>query len=385
MAKESMFTPAAEPPTLLGRYRNLSELAGVHVSPICLGAMSIGDKWHKLGFAYMDKEQSFKLLDAYYQAGGNFIDTANNYQDESSEEFLGEWMESRKNRNHIVIATKYSTDYKRADSNVPPYARINYAGNNAKAMHISVHDSLRKLRTDYIDILYVHWWGYDTSIPEVMGRLHDLVASGKVLYLGVSDAPAWIVSQANQWASDHGKTPFSVYQGAWNVMDRAFERDIIPMARQWGMALAPWNVLAAGKLRTDAEEERRRTSGEGGRDTYGAGWERTPEQRKVCQALEQVAKEVGGYSITAVAIAYLMHKTPYVFPIVGGRKVEHLMDNIDALKISLTPEQIKFIEGIVPFDLGFPHSIIGTGRDNVIVYNFSAKTDKVHYTAPIHH
>lgn len=194
---------------------------------------------------------------------------------------------------------QYSSDYKRADPNVPSYARINYVGNNAKSMHISVHDSLRKLRTTYIDILYVHWWGYDTSIPEVMGRLHDLVAAGKVLYLGVSDAPAWVVAQANQWAADHGKTPFCVYQGRWNVMDRAFERDILPMARQWGMALAPWNVLAAGRIRTDAEEERRKKSGEGGRDTVGAGWERSPEERRVCQALEKIANDVGGYSITA--------------------------------------------------------------------------------------
>ncbi|EJD50769.1 arylalcohol dehydrogenase [Auricularia subglabra TFB-10046 SS5] len=319
MPKESMYTPAPQPPTLLGRYRNLSKLASVLVSPIQLGAMSIGDKWHNLGFAYMDKEQSFKLLDAYYEAGGNFIDTANVYQDETSEQFIGEWMEKRKNRDHMVIATKYTTSYKRADPGVPPYARANYLGNGAKSLHTSVRDSLRKLRTEYIDILYVHWWSWDASIPEVMGHLHDLVAQGKVLYLGISDAPAWIVSQANQWAVCHGKTPFSIYQGRWNVMERDFERDIIPMAREWGMALAPWSVLAAGKIRTDEEEKRRKESGEGGRDMLGTGWERTPREREVCLALEKVAKELGDYTISAVAIAYVMHKTQYVFPIVGGR------------------------------------------------------------------
>lgn len=189
--------------------------------------------------------------------------------------------------------------YKRADENIPAHAKINYIGNSAKTMHVSVRESLRKLRTDYIDILYVHCWTFDTSIEELMNSLHDLVVAKKVLYLGISNTPAWVVSQANQYAVDHGKTPFAVYQGAWNVMDRAFERDIIPMARQWGMALCPWNVLAGGKLRSDAEEERRRQN-EKGRDVFGGGWERTPEEKKMSDALEKVANEIGGgTSLTA--------------------------------------------------------------------------------------
>ena len=157
-------------------------------------------------------------------------------------------------------------------------------------------------------------------------------------------------------------------------MSRDFERDIIPMARMEGlfsqqtlsliysttyigMALAPWNVLAAGKLRTDAEEEHRRQTGEKGRTSLTPDWERTPLEREMSLALEKVAKEVGTPHITAVAIAYLMQKAPYVFPIVGGRKTEYLEANIDALRITLTHEHIKFLESIVPFDVGFPHSI----------------------------
>ena len=124
------------------------------------------------------------------------------------------------------------------------------------------------------------------------------------------------------------------------------------------MALAPWGVLGGGRLRTDAEEERRRSTGEKGRTLISPDWERTPEEKKVCAALEKVAKEVGTEHITAVAIAFVMQKTPYVFPIVGGRKVEHLMANIEALKISLSDEQIKYLESILPFDLGFPLSMI---------------------------
>ena len=181
-------------------------------------------------------------------------------QDESSEEFIGEWMEKRGIRNEIILATKYTTDYRRGK----PGQHSAFIGNSIKSMHNSVNDSLRKLRTDYIDILYLHFWDYNCTVEEVMNGLHHLVAQGKVLYLGISDTPAWIVSKANNYARMSNQTPFSIYQGEWNVMNRAFERDIIPMARHWGMALAPWNVLAQGRIRTDEEEERRRQTGEKG-------------------------------------------------------------------------------------------------------------------------
>lgn len=234
---------------------------------------------------------------------------------------------------------------------------MNYTGNNAKSLKVSVDASLRKLRTDYIDIFYVHWWDWNTSIKEVMDNLHNLVTAGKILYLGASDMPAWVVAYANQYAESQGKTPFVIYQGAWNVMERSFEREIIPMARTLGLALAPWNVLAAGKLRTDAEEQRRIESGEKGRMLSG-DWLRNENEKKMSAALEKVAKEVGTEHITAVAIAYVMQKTPYVFPIIGGRKVEHLNANIEALNISLTQEQIEYLESVVPFDPGFPNTMI---------------------------
>ncbi|CDO72110.1 hypothetical protein BN946_scf184962.g53 [Trametes cinnabarina] len=329
--------PAPPPPTKLGRYRKLAPLAGVHVSPLCLGAMSIGDKWDKYGMGAMNKETSFKLLDAFYEAGGNFIDTANGYQDESSEEFIGEWMEARGVRDQMIIATKYTTNFKR---HADIAQKTHYTGNNLKSLHLSVEASLKKLRTNYIDILYVHWWDFDTTVEEVMNGLHNLVVSGKVLYLGISDTPAWIVSKANLYARLMGKTPFVIYQGAWSVLQRDFEREIIPMAREEGLALAPWNVLA------------------GGRTVSRPDWERTEDEKKVCKALEEVAKQVGAKSIQAVAIAYVMQKTPYVFPIVGGRKPEQLYANIEALEISLSAEQIKYLESVQPFDPGFPHTMV---------------------------
>ncbi|PBK87973.1 Aldo/keto reductase [Armillaria gallica] len=374
----SLFQLASDPPTKLGIYRVLSSRAGVRVSPLVLGAGSIGDKWEAHDFGSTSKESSFKLLDAYFDMGGNFIDTANNYQDETSEEFIGEWAEKRGTRDQLVIATKYTSNYKRENDAIAQKA--NYVGNNAKSMHVSVEASLKKLRTSYIDILYVHWWDYETSIPEVMDSLHNLVAAQKVLYLGVSDTPAWVVSQANQYAVDHGKTPFVVYQGEWSIL----EREIIPMARSLGMALSPFGVLGQGKLRTDAKEERRKETGEKGRVVWGASWERNEMEVKVCKALEKVAAEVGVESnITAVAIAYVMHKTSYVFPIIGGRKVEQLEANLKALDISLSKEQIEYLESTIPFDPGFPTTMIGDGSSYSILLASAAKMAKQPGLQPI--
>ncbi|KAK0222407.1 NADP-dependent oxidoreductase domain-containing protein [Armillaria fumosa] len=359
----SFYAPASDPPTKLGVYRVLCAQAGVRVSPITLGAMSVGDKWEGLGMGSMNKESSFKLLDAYFDMGGNFIDTANGYQDGSSEEFIGEWAEQRGIRDQLVIATKYTANYKRGDDSIAQ--KVNYVGNSSKSLYLSVEASLKKLRTDYIDILYLHWWDWETSVREVMDNLHHLVSLRKVLYLGISDAPAWVVAQANQYALDHGKTPFIVYQGRWNVMERSFEREIIPMAREFGMALAPWDVLAAGRFRTDEEENKRKETGEKGRTISRPDWERNEIEVKMSKALEAVAAEVGAIgNLTAVAIAYVMHKTPYVFPIIGGRKVEHLKVNIQALDIKLTQKQIEYLESVVPFDPGFPSSMIGDGTSH---------------------
>jgi aryl-alcohol dehydrogenase-like predicted oxidoreductase len=173
--------------------------------------MNFGDAW-KSFMGEMDKKTVFEILDFFYDQGGNFIDTSNNYQYEQSETWIGEWMKERNNRDQMVIATKFSssfTSYKGAG------IHVNTAGNSAKSLHVSVVASLKKLQTDYIDLLYVHWWDWTTSIPELMQSLNSLVVSGKVIYIGASDMPAWVVSKANQYAKDHGFAQFCVYQGEW--------------------------------------------------------------------------------------------------------------------------------------------------------------------------
>ncbi|GJN91667.1 hypothetical protein Rhopal_004690-T1 [Rhodotorula paludigena] len=351
---DTIFGPSPAPKTALGRHRVLSPSCGLKVSPLQLGAMSIGQAWTSF-MGTMSKEESFKLLDAYVDAGGSMIDTANNYQNDESETWIGEWMKERGNRDRVVIATKYTTNYR-------TYAlgkneAIQYGGNNRRSMHLSVRDSLKKLQTEWIDILYMHWLSHDASIKEVMDALHILVEQGKVLYLGVSDTPAWWVAAANQYAIDHGKTPFVIYQGRWNVMLRDLERDIIPMCRQFGMAIAPWDAIGSGKLCTQKQLDERKAKGEKFR---GGADDRTETEIKYSEVLAKIAKEHGIESVTAVALAYLMAKTPYVFPIVGGRKVEHLHDNIQSLEIKLTAEQIAEIDGTQEFEFGFPHNFCGT-------------------------
>ena len=349
--KNMTFPIPPEPKTELGRYRVLAGTAGVRVSPLVLGGMSIGKSWASWMGA-MDEEQSFKLLDAYAGAGGNFIDTANNYQNEDSEVYIGNWMSARGNRDLMFVATKYTNDFRGWDIGMGK--TVNYAGNHKKSLRLSIEASLRKLQTSYIDLLYVHWWDWTTSIEELMDSLHFLVEQGKVLYLGISDTPAWIVSAANTHAKAHGKTPFSVYQGRWNLMLRDFERDIIPMARHFGMALCPWDVLGGGQLQTKTQRVARQKS-----DSTGRGNQQSEEARRVSDALEKVAAEHGIEGIQPIALAYVMQKTSHVFPLVGGRKVEHLYENIRALSIQLTDDQVKYIESVKPFDVGFPLDFIG--------------------------
>lgn len=296
-----------------------------------------------------NKETTFEILDYFKSQGGNFIDTANAYQNEESEIWLGEWMASRKNRDEIVLATKYSSGFQ---SHFKYKTQANFGGNSAKSLRVSIEASLKKLQTDYVDLFYLHWWDYSVSIPELMQSLNDLVVSGKVLYLGISDTPAWVVSKANQYARDHGLRQFVVYQGYWNASDRSFERDIIPMCRDEGMGVCPYATLGGGRFQTEEAYKEREENKEGRRAKPI-----NEHDRAISKVLEKVAK-AKGTQITSVTLAYVRHKAPYVFPIIGGRKLEHLKGNIAALDVSLTRAELEEIDNGYSFDPGFPHTFL---------------------------
>lgn len=294
------------------------------------------------------QETSEKILDLYYNNGGNFIDTSSNYQHEQTEEWLGEWMKKRNNRDQIVLATKYTMAY-RILHNKNEHT-INSVGNGNKSLHLSFAASLKKLQTDYIDLLYVHWWDHFTSVEELMQSLNTLVRQGKVLYLGISDSPAWFVSKCNQYARDHGLRPFSVYQGKYNAAIRDMEREVIPMCQAEGMGIAPWGALGGGAFYPESQKK------DGGRQMP-----RTTGQIKISAALEKIAN-AKKTKITSVAMAYTMSKSPYVFPIIGGRNPDHLQSNIEALELELSPEDIESIEAADDFDIGFPTNFIGGAK-----------------------
>lgn len=188
-----------------------------------------------------------------------------------------------------------------------------------------------------------------------MHSLHHLVASSKVLYLGISNTPAWVVSGANEYARSNSLTPFVVYQGPWSASQREIERDIIPMCKAEGMGIAPFSTLGSGYFKTAAQREAEATELKDGRNNPFID---TPSKVVVAETLEKIASEKGT-NITSVAMAYIMHKEPYVFPIIGGRTTEQLHSNIEALGVKLSQEQICIINSAVPFDFGYPQTFLG--------------------------
>ncbi|KAG0667139.1 hypothetical protein C6P46_002551 [Rhodotorula mucilaginosa] len=373
----------SSPASALARHRLLSPSAGVRVSPLCLGTMTFGEA-HSERYGKCSKETAFAIMDSFFKNGGNYLDTANTrverYRDGESETWIGEWMQQRQNRDELVIATKYTNTFH------PSGPQSTYIGNNIKSMKLSLETSLKRLQTSYVDIFYVHVWDFTTSIPELMLGLNDLVRSGKVMYLGISDTPAWIVSKANQYARDHGLRQFSVYQGMWSAVMRDFEREIIPMAIDEGMALCPYGALNQGRFQTRAGFAER----EKGHD--GRHFIQTSQRDKdVSAVLEDLAnKRNDGTSLLNLALAYVLQTAPYVFPIIGGRKVEHLEGNIPALDVVLTDDEIGAIESAYEFEHGFvadflsgalfdpkkPHKMVNSPAD-VWLMNASVTMDYV--------
>ncbi|KZV69959.1 Aldo/keto reductase [Peniophora sp. CONT] len=340
---------APKPTSPLGWHRILSPTAAVKVSPIALGGISLGSAWSSY---FGQNEDASALLDAFYAHGGNFIDTSNDYNNGESEQLIGEWMERKGVRDEMVIATKFSSGFRRHETNEKGEGPLqsNFVGNSAKSLHTSVKHSLKSLKTDYIDILYVHFWDFSTSVEELMRHLHTLITVRQVLYLGICNTPAWVVVKANDYARQHGLTPFSVYQGHWNAAYRDMEAEIIPMCEDQGMAIVPWGALGGGQLMTAAQREEASKDSEA-RKGYG----HDEHHVKVSQALEKIANE-RGTTLQAVALAYLYQQSTYVFPIVGVQTLKHVEAMNDALRVKLSKEEVAAIHEVSAFVPQFPVS-----------------------------
>jgi len=311
---------------LLGR-------SGLKVSELCLGTMGFGTEngWGA------DQATSFRILETYAAAGGNFVDTANRYKEGTSEKIIGEFMSTR-DRDYFVLATKYSL----YDNMTNP----NASGNNRKNMMRSVEASLRRLKTDFIDVLYLHIWDHLTPIEEVLRGLDDLVRQGKIRYAAISDTPAWIVSQGNTLAACMGWSPFIALQVEYSLLQRAAERELIPMAKHFGMTVTPWAPLAGGAL--------------SGKYLRGEKGRIVPQSKRLNANSQRITEEV--VSIAAllgvppahVALQWTKAQGFSSIPVVGATKEAQLEENLKSVDLTLSPEHIDRLNQASAIELGFP-------------------------------
>jgi aryl-alcohol dehydrogenase-like predicted oxidoreductase len=333
------------------KYRLLGQ-SGLRVSEVSLGAMTFGEDW---GWGTA-KDEARKIYEAYREAGGNFVDTANVYTNGTSEDFVGEFI--RDHRQSVVLATKYT--------NAMPGNDPNAAGNHRKSMVQALEASLQRLKTDYIDLYWLHIWDQMTPVEEIMRAFDDLVSQGKVLYIGVSDAPAWWIAQANTLADLRGWTQFVGLQIEYSLIERSVERELIPMAKAFKLGLVAWSPLAGGLLSGKYH------SGGAGDGRYSSAmakaFQRTGERiDRIVAAVKKVGQEVNR-SPAQVALAWLRYRDIPVIPIVGARRLSQLEDNLASLELELTPDQVSLLDQASAIEMGFPHDFYENEMVRTIAY-----------------
>lgn len=332
------------------KYRLLGQ-SGLRVSELCLGTMTFGEDW---GWG-ASKDEAHQIYHAFRAAGGNFIDTANLYTMGTSEIFVGEFI--KPHRGEIVLATKYT--------NAVPGNDPNAGGNQRKNMVQAIEASLKRLGTDYIDLYWLHIWDQITPVEEVMRAFDDLVRAGKILYAGVSDAPAWWVARANTLADLRGWTRFVGLQIEYSLIERTVERELLPMAKSLGMTITAWSPLAggvlSGKYQGGSQAQEARYNNDMMKHMQATG-ERTD---RIVAAVKQVSQQTGR-SPAQIAIAWLLHRDQPIIPIIGTRKMAQLQDNLAALEVKLTADQLQLLDRASAIPLGFPHEFYG----NEMVRNF---------------
>ncbi len=322
--------------------------SGLRVSELCLGAMGFGPEW---GYG-ADKEESKKIFTAFLEAGGNFIDTANRYTEGTSETYIGEFMQGI--RNEIVLATKYTLYNKRGNPND--------GGNHKKNLIHSVEGSLKRLQTDYVDVLYLHAWDFTTSVEEVLRSLDDLVRAGKVLYIAISDTPAWIISKANTIADFRGWSPFVAVQLEYSLITRDAERELMPMAKELDLCITSWGPLAGGALTGkylgEAESPGR----------LKPGSKRLNDKSiAITKEVVAIASEVG-CTPAHVALAWHYHRGQQIIPIVGSRNAQQIKDSIGCVDVKLSTEQVARLDEVSKIEMGFPNDFLSSDVARNVVF-----------------
>ncbi|MEV4628139.1 aldo/keto reductase [Micromonospora sp. NPDC049523] len=330
------------------RYRTLGR-SGLRVSELFLGTMTFGEDW---GWG-APVEECRKLFTAYAEAGGNVIDTANRYTNGASERIVGDLLAA--DRDRFVVATKYTVSNDGTDPNA--------SGNHRKSLVRSVEQSLRRLGTDYVDLLWVHIWDRGTPIEETMRALDDMVRSGKVLYVGVSDSPAWVVARANTLTQWRGWSPFVGLQVPYSLVQRDIERELLPMAAELGLGVAAWSPLARGLLSGKFTRSEPATYGrsEPATPTRISRSDASERELAIAREVDTIADELGATS-SQVALAWLMAGRSNLHPVVGARRIEQLTDNLAAVDLELPAEAVRRLAEVSAIELGFPSDFIASTK-----------------------
>jgi aryl-alcohol dehydrogenase-like predicted oxidoreductase len=342
----------------LDTYRLLGR-SGLRVSPLSLGTMTFGTTW---GWG-ADEPEARRIFDGYVDRGGNFVDTASGYTQGVAERFVGDFVKGRRDR--LVIATKYTMNIEAGDPNA--------GGNHRKSMIRSVEQSLERLQTSYIDLLYLHVWDSTTPVEEILRGMDDLVRAGKVLYIGISDTPAWQVSRMQAIADLRGWSPLVALQIEYSLIERTVERDLIPMAREMGLGVLPWSPLGSGVL-TGKYSRADLDAGDGVPDPTGtrknvaaAAGALTERSLAIADVVGDVAEETG-HSHAQVALAWTLIEPAVTSTILGARTLEQLEDNLGALDVTLTPDQRARLDRASAIDLGFPHRLLRSDMPRGLIF-----------------
>ncbi|MCU0646969.1 MAG: aldo/keto reductase [Gemmatimonadaceae bacterium] len=341
------------------RYHLLGRSA-LRVSELCLGTMTFGEEW---GWG-ASADESRRIFDAFVAAGGNFIDTANRYTEGTSERLVGEFV--RSDRERFVIASKYTLFTRKGDPNA--------AGNHRKNLVQSLDATLTRMGLEYLDLYWIHAWDFTTRADEVMRALDDQVRAGKILHVGVSDTPAWIVSRAQAIAELRGWTPFTALQVEHSLIERTVERDLIPMARALELAVTPWSPLAGGTLTGKYLDAATAT----GR-VQPTAERRNERNTEVARAVVDLAREIGR-TPAQVALTWLRHRDYTSIPILGARTLAQLEDAVGCVDLVLTAEQRSRLDAASAITLGFPHDFLA--RPNVRDLVSGATWEETEHPAP---
>jgi aryl-alcohol dehydrogenase-like predicted oxidoreductase len=320
--------------------------SGLRVSPLCLGTMTFGEEWG-WGASVADSEA---MLDRYRGLGGNFIDTANAYTKGHSEKILGDYFANRPGmRDRTVIATKFMSSLYPSDPNA--------GGGGRKAIFGAVEQSLRRLRTDYIDLYWMHMYDRFTPIEETLDAMNDLVRAGKVRYLGFSDTPAWKVAEAQTLARFRGFAPLIALQIEYSLLQRTVETELVPMAQALGIGITPWGPLASGAL------SGKYTRANHGKLLAGRGEWTTGRLGDAAYDLVEAMQEIAtahGSTVARVALAWLRAQPGVTSTILGARSVPQLEDNVRSLELELTSADLVSLSALTEPRHAFPHDFLAS-------------------------